>query len=256
VDLKETTQYKVEQFLNRQVLNFGISNDFGPLQQQLLYKEYSPKFCHSIVVIFFLPANDFTDNDKEYWKNINIERYRPYYTESLSPFYFHESYSPTVKGKKIFSSFISGAYNLFRTYSWGLNIYRSVRYVFKSQEIKLSKSINYSGYFDSKIKQQKFVINTFREIYQESKKTILIVTIPSIKDIEKSQSLGKTYRDQFWYSELLLLSENNDFHFIDLMDFIPSNHHSLFLECDPHWSSSGNKWCAEVISDYIQSNDI
>lgn len=256
VDFKETAQYKIEQILNRQVLNFGISNDFGPLQQQLLYKEYSSKFSHNIVILFFLPANDFTDNDKEYWRNINTERYRPYYAESSSPFYFHESYSPIVKAKNIFADFISASYNLFRTYSWSINIYRSIKYVSKSHEIKSNIASNYSGYFDSKVLQQKFVINTFREIYQESNKTTLVVSIPTINDIERSQSIGKTYRKQFWYSKLILLSAMKNFHFIDLMDFIPSNYQALFLECDPHWSSRGNKWCAEVVSEYIHSNNI
>lgn len=40
------------------------------------------------------------------------------------------------------------------------------------------------------------------------------------------------------------------------MDSIPNNHDKLFLECDGHWSETGNKWASEEIFKVIDSNNI
>ncbi len=56
-------------------LNFGVSGDFSSTQQYLLYRELVSRFEHSAVALFFLPDNDFEDNDPE---NFESDRYRPY----------------------------------------------------------------------------------------------------------------------------------------------------------------------------------
>ena len=60
---------------NIEALNFGVSGNFSSTQEYLLYKELASKFEHSAVALFFLPSNDFTDNDPEYFDDT---RYRPY----------------------------------------------------------------------------------------------------------------------------------------------------------------------------------
>ena len=60
-------------------LNFGSGGNFGPLQSFIIYRELAKKFTHNEVVFLFLPANDFHDNDFEYYKKNKLNnRYRPY----------------------------------------------------------------------------------------------------------------------------------------------------------------------------------
>jgi len=56
-------------------LNFGTSGDFGSIQEWLLYKDLASQFDHTDLFIFFLPGNDFRDNDPLYFPST---RYRPY----------------------------------------------------------------------------------------------------------------------------------------------------------------------------------
>jgi hypothetical protein len=67
----------------RQVLNFGMSGDFGPLQYLILYKGLAKKFEHKGLIVGFLPDNDFTDNDITFWsqpeRHTSRLRHRPYY---------------------------------------------------------------------------------------------------------------------------------------------------------------------------------
>jgi lysophospholipase L1-like esterase len=56
-------------------LNFGTSGGFGTVQELVLYRSLASAFAHADVLVFALPANDFSDNDPKYWPS---SRYRPY----------------------------------------------------------------------------------------------------------------------------------------------------------------------------------
>lgn len=56
-------------------LNFGVSGSFGSIQEWLLYKHLAREFDHTRVCLFFLPDNDFADNDPS---RHPPDRYRPY----------------------------------------------------------------------------------------------------------------------------------------------------------------------------------
>ena len=61
-------------------LNFGSSGNFGAVQAQILYNNLASKLPHNELIYFFLPSNDFTDNDKRYWTDIvHGSRHRPYF---------------------------------------------------------------------------------------------------------------------------------------------------------------------------------
>ena len=68
---------RCEKKLKRNILNFGASGNFGPVQYWLLYEKFAKKFNHNTVIIYFLPDNDFGENDYTNWKG--SKRYRPYY---------------------------------------------------------------------------------------------------------------------------------------------------------------------------------
>jgi len=74
---------RLERLTGKQVLNFGMSGDFGPLQYLILYKNLASKFEHNGLMVGFLPDNDFTDNDSLFWSQPDRYnsrfRHRPYY---------------------------------------------------------------------------------------------------------------------------------------------------------------------------------
>ena len=70
----------LEKKTNRKVLNFGSSGNFGAVQAQILYNNLASNLPHNELIYFFLPNNDFTDNDKRYWMDIvHGSRFRPYF---------------------------------------------------------------------------------------------------------------------------------------------------------------------------------
>ena len=74
----DTFSYKLNGAYGKQGLNFGASGNFGPVQQYLLYKSLIAKIPHNEVIYFFLPANDFYDNDGHKMESFG-DRYRPYF---------------------------------------------------------------------------------------------------------------------------------------------------------------------------------
>ena len=78
-----SSKYTLAGLLNNRyktTLNFGSGGNFGPLQSLIIYRDLAKKFLHNEVVFLFLPANDFHDNDFEYFKKHKMtNRYRPYF---------------------------------------------------------------------------------------------------------------------------------------------------------------------------------
>lgn len=56
-------------------LDFGTAGGFGTVQEMMLYRTLASTFDHSDVLLFVLPANDFSDNDPAQYPE---KRYRPY----------------------------------------------------------------------------------------------------------------------------------------------------------------------------------
>ena len=100
-----TSQKFIENITNQNVLNFGVSNNFGIVQYYLIYKNFAKKYKHNKLIIYFLPSNDFGENDFTNWKG--SKRYRPYYKkitnnnyEIFIPTYAIKNYSSRTKKLK------------------------------------------------------------------------------------------------------------------------------------------------------------
>lgn len=74
---------QLEVLTGREVMNFGSSGNFGPLQYHILYQGLAKRYEHDGLIVGFLPDNDFTDNDPAYWAAPALHssrlRHRPYY---------------------------------------------------------------------------------------------------------------------------------------------------------------------------------
>ena len=86
----DSSEHLIETELGVPILNFGSSGNFGPLQELIIYQNFID-IPHKGLIIYVLPANDFTDNDKAVWEDRDKTRYRPYFSndiDSLRPYYF------------------------------------------------------------------------------------------------------------------------------------------------------------------------
>ena len=77
VNLNNTSQKYIEDLTGLNVLNFGVSKNFGIVQYYEIYKNFAKNYKHNKLIIFFLPSNDFGENDYNNWRG--SKRYRPYY---------------------------------------------------------------------------------------------------------------------------------------------------------------------------------
>lgn len=256
----QTAEYLIEQSLGVNILNFGTAGNFGPLQEYLIYKNLAQDFAHKGVIIFVLPANDFTDNDKSFWDDSvsNRIRYRPYYSNldnPQTPFYF-----PEAKPTDIFGQY-SGNENNVITFSigdikriivknfWLSNPLRSLSYLTTKQDVTSG-----SYYLSASRKQQYDMVGAYSEIVKAaSGKPVSFVIIPTDRDIMLLKNNMDTINSQYWYQSLKDLSASSGGVFIDLIKFSVSDSNSLFHTCDGHWSALGNKWAAEIISKELSS---
>ena len=144
-------------------------------------------------MIFFLPGNDFTDNDYDAYKSFGRDRaatgrsrYRPYWRSVENGFetFFPEDAVPTENFGHLNEGMIGKIKRFLIRYSYTSNPIRSA---FALRDILVkSHSLNYSGYYDSTELQQKaatFYIENLYKITNEKNKKFVIILIPGIEDI-------------------------------------------------------------------------
>jgi len=261
VERREMSEYLMEQELNLSILNFGASGNFGPLQQLLIYDEFKD-IPHQGLIIYFLPFNDFTDNDVEIWKAKNHYRYRPYFSskgDPLVPFYF-----PTAVPRDELVTVKAYALKRFiKDNFWSSNALRSALKLISGEAEYLKKRNEFmpSFYYDATELQQLNILAAYEAILDIAEnKNILFVIIPSEFDIDRyrAEPNPQIYHSTIWYQAFINFKKRNEqrVEVLDLMDYLPSSTKNLFFNCDSHWSPQGNIWAAKVISNFIKDKNL
>lgn len=249
VEAGERVSDLLEARLHRPFLNFGIENDVGPLQYQILYDRLARHFTHDRVLILFLPDNDFTDNDAGYWRRFRPdydERYRPYYrgdgAGGYQPFY------PVPKppegypdARSVPAQAWSGeTVQWLRRNSWSVVLYRYIG-------LQFYRAADYSGYLDYTPPQLDAVLWSFARIKAlASERDVTIAVIPRPNDFLR---VGRTGDHQL-IDALERFGAAHDIRIVDLMKWMPTiepNTRSYFLPCDGHWSAAGNRIAADAL---------
>ncbi len=247
VDFDDTAQAKLEKLLGVDVYNFGSAGYFGPVQYYLIYKDLASQYQHDGVVLFFLPANDFTDNDYSLWKNFHPTWYRPYYKKrsdgQYDVFYPDQAiptdhYQDEVELGVVKRSLIR--------YTFTANTLRTIKYLFARSPLE---KLGYSGYYDASPEEQEAAIYFIKKIVADAKpRRVTILVIPDREDMVRIRS-GRSYQDQYWFRELQSLKlEHSNVDVIDMADKMPSDYNKLFLTCDNHWNELGNLEAAKIIA--------
>ncbi len=254
VDIENTAQAQLERLLGIDVYNFGSDGYFGPIQYYLIYKDLASKFDHDGIILFFLPQNDFTDNDFALWKNVHPTWYRPYYKkrdDGEYDIFYPDRAIPSEQFQNEQAELGAIKYFLFRN-TFTANTLRTVSYMIAENSIHKSR---YSGYYDATRAQQEAAIYYIEKIVAEAKgKRVMILVIPYQKDLAFINS-GRPYKDQYWYQQLMSLeTSKTNVDVIHMADKMPSDYNNAFLPCEHHWSESGNLLAANIIADRYRSS--
>ena len=252
VNFDDTAKVQLEKLLGIDVYNFGSDGYFGPVQYYLIYKNLASSYQHDGVILFFLPANDFTDNDFSVWQKLHPSFYRPYYIkegEQYSIFYPDtaipsENYEDQVESSKII--------RFLDRYTFTLNTLRTIKYLVARNPLE---KLGYSGYFDATLEQQEAAVYFLERIVMEVKpKRLVILIIPNREDMARIRS-GHVYKDQHWYKALQAMrSTNANLDLVDMADSMPTDYSKLFLACDNHWNELGNLEAAKIIAAHYDSS--
>jgi len=255
VEYSQTSQFLLEKKLGLNVLNFGTAGDFGPLQQYIIYKDLAKNYIHDSLLIFVLPANDFTDNDKSFWNNspANRIRYRPYYSyqnQTLIPWYFPEA-KPSENFENDAQNISGNIKSFIVNNLWLSNPLRTLSYLIS----KIDKTQD-SYYLSATEEEQINMINAYSKVVEQADgKPVSFVIIPTQRDFRLLENNSKQVASQFWYQGLKQLASSSGGIFIDLADYRVLDTNKLFHSCDGHWSILGNKWAADIIAnELLKSN--
>ena len=261
---EDTAATLLEVRLKRKVHNLGSSGNFGPLQQYLLYEALAGDIKHNELIIFFLPANDFVDNDRKYWSVPATlrSRYRPYFGEEniLTPFYF-PSAVPTSKfpsaGFESQQGWLATVKWSLIQYTWSANTLRTARILWNSREPLMSDQVT-TFYKAATELQQANVVASYEAIAKVANgRRVSVVIIPSILDIKYLQGDRNqhSYKSEHWYQGLKRIAEKSGGSLVNLLEVVPKEWRPLFFSCDGHWSPAGNAWAAGFIFERVFKND-
>jgi hypothetical protein len=239
----------LEARLGREFLNFGIEDDVGPLQYQIIYEQLASRFSHDQVLIMLLPDNDFTDDDADYWRRFRpdyFERYRPYYQadarEGYRPFYpVPRPGEAPAPGAVAANGWLSDAAAALRRNSWLLATLRYLRLRF------LSRPPHYSGYVDFTDGQLRAVLWSLQKIKTlAGDRQVTVLVIPRPTDFARVAASG----DNRLIRALDRFGRENDVKVVDLLPLMPRLEPRIeryYLPCDGHWSVLGNRIAADAL---------
>jgi hypothetical protein len=237
-------------------MNFATSQTFGPIQYLLAYETLAKKFDHDVVLIGFLPENDFTDSNWEIGQKAFYNRYRPYFVGADGNYelvYFNEAYFDVPQNdgwldylwnKTITSRAIRRAYAIHR--------YQTVvdDQIVQAAE-PLTKGVR-SFYYDYDQADQAITRYTLDRLVRAADgRPVVIVTIPFKRDLLNLRDRGAPPLPA-WFRQM---SKDLGFTYVDLLPILaarPSDWESYYHECDHHWTAKANALVAKALAPVME----
>ncbi len=257
VNLENTFAEVLEKEIGRKVLNFGSAAFFGPVQEEILYRTLASELPHNEMIYFFLPANDFTENDRRWWTSrLNKFRHRPYFRKIKNNEY--EVFYPNEKIKNKFlislKSFIFHRIQMLAIqYTYTANTLKTINRLYakftkKKDVVNTGISSGYGYFFDDHEAIDGSLYFSKKLLLEASNlERRLIVIIPSQIDFDNMYN-GKNYKNLKWYLDIKRISSQTNSILFDLADhFEKEDWEKMVHTCDGHWDIYGNSIVAELI---------
>lgn len=242
--------------LDRPVLNFGSAYAFGPVQYHLVYEGLASRFRHDAVVVAFLPANDFSDNDPASMR-LYGRRNRPYYREAgdagYAIFYPEGSERSPSLGPGDGASWLRSQV----VRSAAMRLYGKLRLL--SQDSGRSPVAEASQWFSAPLARQKAAVHFLERVISSAigrgAKDVIVLGIPSAIDFDEARLAGRSPEEPWWVGHLRSLERRwPQYRFVNGFDVdaSPSAVARRFLPCDPHWSPEGADEAARLVADALR----
>lgn len=245
-----------------EMLNFGVSGNFGSTQEYLLYRERAAKFEHSLVALFLLPANDFADNNQA---NFSKTRYRPYLRPAGAGSY--EVYYPVSfdkRGRSMAPSELRALRRTLYNHIYLLNAARQLGDLFERSELRDAINDRYfeasgSTYDDYSQDDFRKLTWAYRKIARlAAPRPLYIFVIPREIDLINARE-GGAEQQLISQLEAFAAKETN----VVIVDLLPrflsflaesgADHDALFLSCDGHWSPQGHRVAADALIEAVRA---
>ena len=261
VELEDTFAEVLEKEIGRKVLNFGSAAFFGPVQEEILYRTLASELPHNEMIYFFLPSNDFTENDRRWWNSrFNKFRHRPYFRKIKNNEY--EVFYPNEKIKNKFlislKSFIFYRIQVISIqYTYTANTLKTINRLYakftkKKDIVNPGLASGYSYFFDDHEAIDGSLYFSKKLLLEASNlERRLIVIIPSQIDFDNMYN-GKNYKNLKWYFDIKRISSQTNSILFDLADHLKKEDRGKMVHtCDGHWSIYGNSIVAKLIKKKI-----
>jgi hypothetical protein len=258
VDEEKRLSNLLEKSLGFEILNFGMTH-FGPLQYQIIYEQLARHFDHEVVIIGFLPDNDFNGNDPDFWRQKAdfARRYRPYYSKDGGIFYPRSRPSPDEA-----AVFAEHAIDLperrrlsenVRRLFWLYGLYREIR--FNVTVLQYPAPSDYIGYLETDAFRITRATGSILAIQKAAApRPVLLLFIPDYDSWSHVESHAGSY-DRSVVAKLRDILEHKGITTIDLLkEFMNRglDKDSLYLPCDGHWNQRGHRAAFDVIQPIIR----
>lgn len=254
VSVEERVTDVAERKSGVEFLNFGIAGDFSSTQEWLLYKELASKFDHDEVVLFFLPDNDFVDNDPE---EFSSDRYRPYLRKNDSgefEVYYTVPFEQRAKSKEV------NGFRRIRRHFYNnvylLNVIRTLGSIIENSVLgdfvdrKYDNRISYDDFTELDFERLTYGYTRIAELAAPLNLTIFI--IPRKADLDSWAAGENRLEVVRRLKEFAAGNERIVIHDL-LPDYVSyAKEHSREFDdfyhlCDGHWSALGNQVAADVL---------
>jgi hypothetical protein len=190
VPLENTFHQVLEKQTGVEFMPFATSGGFGPTQMQLMYDSLASKFDHSHLIISLFVGNDFTDDDYEFQKALNLseKRYKPYYEPNGSGYqlsyhdiklsqsaWFYKNYTTQSPGQvfadviKNSDSFAGKTNQLNKDFSYGRALVSTFVKKMNTLNLAQKEQVFFNELNAEQLKKYAFVLSKIREKAKEKK---------------------------------------------------------------------------------------
>jgi len=265
VEDQYTVSNLLQTMLGKPVLNFGSAGDLGPVSYFLIYRSLASSYDSRTLVIFLLPANDFTDHlpDVKLVDDKGRLRYRPYFKPSGVNQYQWFIPPDAIKSEQSLPE--PGWKDYLKSYTYLSNFRRLIKNV---KLIRQQSSQNQrvprprSQWYEPNTRGSDaaiYFINSILKLSRGRAKSVYVFAIPVASDLEFWSKTGRKPESPVWYNKLLQLTRlDNRLTVINGFNYLPSKDEAiakLFLQCDGHWSKAGNLWAAKILRESLLSGN-
>ena len=257
LETPERLSNRLETMTGVEHMNFATSQTFGPVQYLLVYETLAKRFAHDVVLVGFLPENDFTDSNWEIGQKAFYNRYRPYFVGADGRYelvHFNKAYFDVPQADQDWLTYLWNDTMTLRAIRRAYAIHR-FRTVVDDQIVQaaepLTKGVR-SFYYDYDQADQAITRYTLDRLVRDAAgRPVVIVTIPMLRDLLNLKDRGQPPLPA-WFAQM---SRELGFTYVDLLPVLAADAGdwgSYYHACDHHWTSKANALVAKVLAPVIE----